>query len=263
VPRALGCEVRPWRLRQENQFRYDLNELEDLISGKTRMIVVNSPHNPTGSILTPDEMQRVYEIAESVNAWLLGDEAYRWLTIAGQPDPAGPVRDCGSRGLSVGTLSKPFGLPGLRIGWLVAPEELVQACWSFRDYVSLSPGFINDRLAQIVLAHRDALLARTRNISAQNLAFVEQWIREREGLIDWVPPRGGLLGLLRYQMSIPSATLANHLAEEASVMLAPGSTFGQEYHLRIGFGADPAKFQEGMGIAAEYLERVAGESDTR
>ena len=259
VPGALGCDVKLWRLTAENDFRYDLEILKELVSPRTRMIVVNSPHNPTGSILTQEELARVYAVAESVGAWVLSDEAYRWLTLPDQPECAGPARDLGESGLSVSTLSKPFGLPGLRIGWLVAPEEVVRACWAFRDYTSLSPGYLNDRLAQIVLEHRSTLLDRTYEIASGNLALVEQWIREREGLIDWVRPRGGLLGLLHYRMDIPSSELANRLAEDASVMLAPGSAFGNEHHLRIGFGAETSRFREGLDVAAEYIERVASE----
>jgi aspartate/methionine/tyrosine aminotransferase len=263
VPRALGCDVKLWRLTPENGFRYDLDELQQLVSQRTRLIVINSPHNPTGSILTQDEMNQVFEIAQSVGAMVLSDEAYRWLTLPDQPECAAPARELGDTGLSVSTLSKPFGLPGLRIGWLVAPEEIVKECWAFRDYVSLSPGYLNDRLAQIVLSHRETLLGRTKQIASGNLAMVEQWIREREGLVDWVRPRGGLLGLLNYQMNIPSAELADNLAQEASVMLAPGSAFGHEYHLRIGFGADPKKFRQGLEIAGSYIENVASERGVR
>lgn len=263
VPKALGCEVKLWRLRPENEFRYDLNELRSLVSPRTRMIVINSPHNPTGSILTQDEMDQVYALAESVGAWVLSDEAYRWLTLPDQPVCAAPARELGDSGLSVGTLSKPFGLPGLRIGWMVAPEAAVTSCWWFRDYISLSPGYLNDRLAQIVLAHRETLMGRTRQIATGNLAMVEQWIREREGLVDWVRPRGGLLGMLNYQMNIPSAELADGLAKDASVMLAPGSAFGHEYHLRIGFGANPERFREGLDVAARYIEQVASTRGTR
>jgi aspartate/methionine/tyrosine aminotransferase len=263
VPRALGCEVKLWRLTPDNDFEYDLDELQSLVSPRTRMIVINSPHNPTGSILTQAQMDQVYAIAESVGAWVLSDEAYRWLTLPEQPACAAPARNQGPSGLSVGTLSKPFGVPGLRIGWLVAPEPVVSDCWSFRDYVSLSPGYLNDRLAQIVLSHRERLMERTRTIASGNLAQVEQWIREREGLVDWVRPRGGLLGLLNYQMDIPSAELADDLADDASVMLAPGSAFGHEYHLRIGFGANPKKFRDGLDVAGRYIERVASERGTR
>lgn len=263
VPRALGCDVKLWKLTPENGFTYDMDELQRLISPRTRMIVINSPHNPTGSILTQGDMNQVYELAESVGAWVLSDEAYRWLTLSDQPPCAEPARELGNSGLSVGTLSKPFGLPGLRIGWLVAPEDVVAACWSFRDYISLSPGYLNDRLAQIVLAHRKSLTERTHSIASGNLALVEQWIREREGLVDWVRPRGGLLGLLNYQMDIPSAELADRLARDASVMLAPGSAFGHEHHLRIGFGANPEKFRKGLDVAGQYIEGVASERGTR
>jgi aspartate/methionine/tyrosine aminotransferase len=259
VPRALGCDVKLWRLTRENAFSYDLEELQRLVSPRTRMIVVNSPHNPTGSILTQEDMNQVYQIAESVGAWVLSDEAYRWLTLPGRPECAAPAREQGESGLSISTLSKPFGLPGLRIGWLVAPEEVVKDCWAFRDYISLSPGYLNDRLAQIVLSHRDTLIARTRSIAEGNLALVEQWIREREGLVDWIPPRGGLLGLLHYTMDVPSSELADSLARDASVMLAPGAVFGQEHHLRIGFGANPERFREGLAIAGRYIEQVASE----
>jgi aspartate/methionine/tyrosine aminotransferase len=259
VPRAIGCETKLWRLRRENGFRYDLDELRRLVSSRTRMIVVNTPHNPTGSVLSQQELEQVYALATELGAWVLGDEAYRWLELPGRDPLAGPVRDLGPRGVSVGTVSKPFGLPGLRIGWLVAPEYVASAAWHQRDYVTLSPGLLNDRLAQIALRHRDRLLERTRAISAGNLAFLEQWIREREGLIDWVAPRGGLLGLLRYDIDVPSNELANRLAEEASVMLAPGASFDQERHLRIGLGADPERFREGMAKVAEFIEQVASE----
>ncbi len=257
VPKAIGCDVSSWRLRPETGFRYDVDELERLVTPRTRLIVINTPHNPTGAVLSPEELQRVYDIAEARGAWLLSDEAYRWLELPGRPPLAGPARDLGSRGISVGTLSKPFGLPGLRVGWLVAPADVVARCWGQRDYISLSPGKLSDYLATIALRERERIFARARAIAARNLATVERWIREREGLLDWTPPRGGLLGLLRYHLDVPSLELANRLAEEASVMLAPGSAFGFEQHLRIGLGAEPSLFQEGLGVAARYLEDLA------
>jgi aspartate/methionine/tyrosine aminotransferase len=259
VPRAIGAEVSPWQLLPENGFRFDLDELERLVTPRTRLIVVNTPHNPTGATLSQAELEQIYRIAEQAGAWLLSDEAYRWLELPGREPLAGPARDLGPRGISVGTLSKPFGLPGLRIGWLVAPTELAAACWGLRDYITLSPGKLNDFLAVIALRHRERLIARARAIAARNLATLERWIEEREGLIDWVPPRGGLLGLLRYHLDVPSLELADRLAAEASVMLAPGSAFGFEGHLRIGLGAEPAHFAEGLQIAAAFLEDLAAQ----
>ncbi len=259
VPKAIGCDVSLWRLTPENQFRYDLNELERLVTPKTRLIVINTPHNPTGAILTEDEQQQVYRLAERVGATVMGDEAYRWLSLPGGEPFAGPVRDLGSRGISVGTLSKPFGLPGLRIGWIAATSDIIQQCWSQRDYISLSPGKLNDYLATIALREREQIFARTREISARNLSYLEGWIQQREDLVTWVPPRGGLLGLLRYDIDMPSLELADRLAEEASVMLAPGSAFGYEHFLRIGVGGDNQVFKEGLERTAHLLERLRGD----
>ena len=262
VPKAIGCDVSLWRLRPENEFRYDLDELEALVNVRTRLIVINTPHNPTGSVITDDEQRRIYQIAERVGAQVMGDEAYRWLSLPGRSPFAGPVRELGTRGISVGTLSKPFGLPGLRIGWIAATSQIVQACWAQRDYISLSPGKLNDYLATLAIKHRESIFARTQAIASKNLVVLEQWIHQREEMITWVAPRGGLLGLLHYDIDVPSYELADRLASEASVMLAPGAAFGYEHFLRIGVGGDPDVFREGLARAAQVLEAAYAESGT-
>ncbi len=260
VPRAIGCEVTLWRLRPENAFRYDLDELERLVTPRTRLIVVNTPHNPTGAMLSAADLRRIYDLAASLGARVLCDEAYRWLEIPGGDPFAPPVRDLGDAGISVGTFSKPFGLPGLRIGWLAAPADLVSACWAMRDYVSLSPGKLNDALATLALRHRDRIVERTQRIVSRNLATAERWFAEHAGLVSWTPPRGGLLALLRYGLDIPSLDLADRLAAEYSVMLAPGAAFGFEGYLRLGLGQDPTVFAEGLARTAACFAdlRAAG-----
>src|SRR5690606_18517130 len=107
-----------------------------LIAPETRLIIVNSPHNPTGAMLSAEQLQEIYELADRVGAWVISDEAYRWLVIPGGQPMAPPIVNLGGRGISVGTFSKPFGLPGLRLGWLAAPKEIVAQCWTMRDYLS-------------------------------------------------------------------------------------------------------------------------------
>ncbi len=250
VPRALGCDLSLWPIRPETGFRYDVDDLERLVQPHTRLIVINSPHNPTGTVLSAEDLAHVYEIARTRGAMVLSDEAYRWLTIPGGERPAPPAFDLGPAGISVGTLSKPFGLPGLRIGWLAAPPDIVARCWGMRDYVTLSPGRLNDALAILAIRYRDRIIARNQAIITANLAAANAWIAGHAGLLSWVPPRGGLLALLHYELDIPSLELANRLAEEYSVMLAPGSAFGLEHYLRIGIGQDPPVF-------ATALERVS------
>jgi aspartate/methionine/tyrosine aminotransferase len=246
VPRAIGCDVSLWHIRPETGFRYDVDDLEQLARLQTRLIVINSPHNPTGAILSAGDMQRVYDIAQSVGAMVLNDEAYRWLTIPGGEPLAPPIYNLGSRGISVGTLSKPFGLPGLRLGWLAAPAEITAQCWGMRDYVSLSPGKLNDSLAILAIKHRERIQQRNQAIITANLSRAGAWVAEHAELISWNPPRAGLLAMLHYNLDIPSVELSNRLAEEYSVMLAPGSAFGFEYHLRLGIGQEPTVFAAGL-----------------
>jgi aspartate/methionine/tyrosine aminotransferase len=260
VPRAIGCEISRWRPREEGGFRFDVDDLAALVTPRTRLIVVNTPHNPTGAALTAEELRRVYALANAAGATLMVDEAYRWLDVPGQAPLPGPARDLGERAISVGTFSKPFGLPGLRIGWMAAPADLVARCWAMRDYVSLSPGKLNDALAVLALRHRDRLVERTRGIVARNLATAEAWFAEHRDLAEWTPPRGGLLALMRYRADVPSLELANRLAEEYGVMLAPGSAFGYEGYLRIGIGQEPGVFAEGLARTARCLAEVSRES---
>jgi len=250
VPRAIPCDVSLWTLRPENGFRYDLDELRGLVTPRTRLIVLNTPHNPTGVALSTEELREVYDIAESVGAHVLCDEAYRWIEMPDAPPTALPVRDLGERGISVGTFSKPFGLPGLRIGWLTGPEDLVAACWGMRDYVSLSPAKLSDALAVIALGCREQVMERTQSILRQNLVSTRRWVVEHEDLVSWQEPQGGLLSLLRYKFDIPSRELADRLAGEYSVMLAPGSAFGYEGYLRLGLGQEPGIFTEGLAHTA-------------
>lgn len=260
VPRGIGCDVSLWKARGDgDSFRFDLDELQEIVTRKTRLIVVNTPHNPTGAMLSETELDRVYSLAESAGAMVLCDEAYRWLTVPGGEPLARPMFDRGPRGISVGTLSKPFGLPGLRIGWLAAHGDLAERCWGMRDYVSLSPGKLSDALAIVALTHREKVFERNRAIVTANLAAAGEWFAAHQGLLSWRPPRGGLLSLLRYRLDVPSLELANRLAERYSVMLAPGSAFGFEHRLRIGLGQDPPVFAAGLERAAACFAEAAAE----
>ena len=253
VPKAIGCDVSLWKITPENDFCYDLNALKSLVTPKTRMIIVNTPHNPTGAMLSEHELQEIYLLAESVGAMVLCDEAYRWLTIPGEQTFAPPMCTFGSHGISVGTISKPFGLPGLRSGWMVTSKDIIAKCWAMRDYVSLSPGKLNDAIATLAFKHREKIIKRNNAIINENLELANRWIARHADILSWKPPRGGLLALIKYQMDITSLELADKLATEYSVMLAPGSSFGYENYLRIGIGQNPSIFRVGLEAASKCL----------
>jgi aspartate/methionine/tyrosine aminotransferase len=138
----------------------------------------------------------------------------------------------------------------LRIGWIAAPKDTIAECWGMRDYVSLSPGKLNDALAILAIKHREKIIERNNRIIAANLAAANAWVARHSRILSWQPPRAGLLALLRYQLDISSLELSNKLAEQYSVMLAPGSAFGYENHLRIGIGQDPSVFARGLEQAS-------------
>jgi aspartate/methionine/tyrosine aminotransferase len=246
VPRSIGADLSLWDVTSSDGFAYDLDKLEALLRPDTRMIVVNSPHNPTGAMLSQDQLRDVVSLAERSGAWILSDEAYR------EKLPK-PVHDLSDRAISVGTLSKPFGLPGLRVGWFAASSEVAIRAWGLRDYVSLSPSGISDVLARMVIEHRDKILPRNDAIIAGNLETARAWFAQNADLAHWTEPKAGLLAMMRYHLSIDSATLADGLARDARVMLAPGSTFGLEHHLRIGIGQRQDLFAEGLRRAGAYM----------
>jgi aspartate/methionine/tyrosine aminotransferase len=263
VPRALGADVSLWSVVNDDGFAYDLNRLESLVRDNTKLIVLNTPHNPTGAMLNAGQLQDVAAIADRVGAWILSDEAYRWLEHPGGEPLPPPLHDTYDRAISIGTLSKPFGLPGLRIGWLVGTAELAQKTWGIRDYVSLSPAKMSDAIARTVIQHRDQILPRNAAIIAENLATANEWFASHADLATWTPPRAGLLAMMRYSLDLPSQDVADGLARDARVMLAPGSSFGIEGHLRIGIGQQPDLFRAGLDRTADYLTRLrdAGSSD--
>jgi aspartate/methionine/tyrosine aminotransferase len=195
-------------------------------------------------------------MAESVGAMVLCDEAYRWLQIPGEPELAPPMFNLGAAGISVGTVSKPFGLPGLRIGWIAAPKEIIAKCWATRDYTSLSPGKLNDALAILAIKHREKIVARNNSIISANIATTQRWVAKHADILTWRSPKAGLLSLLHYKLDISSMDLANMLANEYSVMLAPGSVFGFENYLRLGVGQQPDIFAQGLEITSECLNKL-------
>jgi len=255
VPRAIGAELDLWDISSvDGGFAYDLERLEVLIRPDTRMIVINTPHNPTGAILSSEQLDRVLEIARERDAWVLSDEAYRWLEHPNGEKLVEPARNRYGKAISVGTMSKPFGMPGLRIGWFAANGELANRAWSLRDYISLSPSKISDAVACVAIEHRDRIMPRNAGIMEENLAFARRWFAEHADLASWSEPKAALLAMMRYTAPVDSTVLADRLAGEAKVMLAPGGAFGLERHLRIGIGQRQDLFAEGLRRTGAFLE---------
>jgi aspartate/methionine/tyrosine aminotransferase len=257
VPKAIGANVNLWHLSVPGGgFAYDLDRLESLLRPNTRLIVINTPHNPTGAVLDSAGLDRVIELARARDAWILSDEAYRWLEFPGGDRLVEPARNRYEKAISVGTVSKPFGMPGLRIGWIAANHEIASQAWAMRDYVSLSPAKISDAVTCALIEHRDRIMPRNQAIMARNLDFATEWFERNASLASWTPPKAALLAMMTYSANLDSMTMANRLAGETGVMLAPGAAFGMEGHLRIGLGQRPEIFSEGLEKTRGFLESL-------
>ena len=254
---GFGAIVRPWPLREEragpaSRWAPDVDELRALVTDRTKLIALCNPNNPTGARLTEAEVAAVCEVARRHGAWVLSDEIYRGVERDGVETPT--VWGRTERVIVTGGLSKAYGLPGLRIGWAVAAPPMAADLWSRRDYTTIAPSALSDRLARHALApdRRTALLERTRRMIAANFPIVVAWLDAHAGNLAWVPPEAGAMAFVRYHQDIGSTALANRLRETEGVLVVPGDHFGLDGFLRIGYGGRAASLREGLA----RLDRV-------
>ena len=198
--------------RAAGRWRVDLDALERLVTPKTKLIVICNPNNPTGARLTAADLDGIARIADRHGAWMLSDEIYRGAEIDGQETASMWGRS--PRAIVTSGLSKAYGLPGLRIGWIVAPPELIASLWSYHDYVTIAPGALSDRLARVALQpeRRARLFERTRGILRRNLPLIEAWLTEAGGF-SWIAPEAGAIVYVRYNHPINSTALVNRLRD--------------------------------------------------
>lgn len=253
VAEALGATLKRWELREEKGYVPDLADLDAVLDERTRLIVINSPHNPTGAVLSEDDLRGVLARAEAVGARVLSDESYQGIALDEKP-LAPPAWELDPRAISVSTLSKNAGLPGLRIGWIVADEDTIQSCWWYRDYTSISPGRLSDFLAVVALRHREALLERACRLARRNFALVQDFMERHSADFAFPAPRAGVLAFPRLRHEPDSAEFCRGLIREQGVLLVPGSAFEKEGCFRMGYGAETAYLEEGLRRLHLYLK---------
>jgi len=248
-----GCRIRRWRLRFEDGFRPDLDEGRRLIGPRTRLVVVNFPHNPTGVTLEPEEQEALVAAAAEVGAHLVWDGAFTRLVYEGRTPLPEPIA-LDERALSLGTLSKAYGLPGLRVGWVVGAPETLRKFAHVRDYTLLHLSPLVETIAAAVFEHGDALVERRRRRAAENRERLRAWIESQEGRVRWVPPAGGASCFPRLERVADVDALCRRLATEHRVLLVPGSCFGAPRHVRLGFGGAPESLAQGLSCLNEELQ---------
>ncbi len=255
IPASIGADVRLLRLQERHGWLPDLDALRRLVTPATRLIALNNPNNPTGALIEPEMLEAIADIARPFGTWILCDEVYRGTDQAGDGMTAS-MADIYEKGISTAGMSKAFSLAGLRLGWVAAPQEVIEAVSIHRDYDTISVGMIDDHFAALALENRDAVLSRSHAITRGNLKILEDWV-EQEPRMFWVKPRAGTTALLRYDLEMRSRELCIALLEETGVMFTPGSALDIEGYVRIGYANNPAVLKEGLSRVSGFLAKAS------
>ena len=254
---SLGMKVKSISLREKRKWAPDLDELEAAASRKTKMIVVCNPNIPTGAILTEAEMDAFVRVAARSGAWLLADEIYQGSERDGKTTPTFWGKY--DRVIVTNGLSKAYGLPGLRIGWIVAPKDLIAKMWACHDYSTIAPGTLSDTLARVALSSggRNRCLERTRSICRNNFPLFQEWMESHGSMFRMVEPRAGAIAYVHYDLPVNSTELVMRLLNEKSVLIVPGDHFGMDGYLRIGYGPPPDYLRQGLEHMHDLLAEVS------
>jgi len=255
IPASVGANVHKLQLTAENEFLPDIDQLTKLVTPDTKLIALTNPNNPTGSLIGQDTLNEIAAVARKANAWILCDEVYRGIDQT-DPGTTASMADLYEKGISTASLSKAFSLAGLRLGWLTAPQKVIDAVMIHRDYNTISVGMINDHLATMALENQEAILKRNRALTRKNLAMLNDWVTN-EPLINWVKPQSGTVALLKYDIDIPSRDFCVGLLNETGVMLTPGSTMEMEGFVRIGFANSTETLAQGLPLISDYLVKIS------
>jgi len=255
LARNLGCTVRELRLRPENDWRPDLDELDSLVGPRTRLVSVVNPNNPTGIAFSAGEMSRIIAACERVGAWLHADEVYHGTERSGPETPS--FWGGYSRAVCTNSLSKAYGLAGLRIGWVIADPTTIEDLWRRHEYAVIAAAAPSMTMATIALQSekRVSLLARQREISRSGWKVLDAWLDENGERFSVRPSAATCIGFVHYDVPVSSFDLAEHIRRTESVLVAPGQFMGADGHLRITLGYEPDKIRRA-------LERIAHATST-
>lgn len=255
IPKAIGCRVKTWALQYNQQFVPDLDKLNMLVGPNTRMVVVNFPNNPTGASISEVQLRSLIKIVSKVGAYLVWDAAFAELTYD-CPPLSNPCLQY-ERAISLGTLSKAYGLPGLRVGWCCATQDILARCMQLRDYVTLSLSPLTEFIARCAIEKASILLDNRLQQARTNLRILNDWIDSQSDIVGCVPPKGGVSVFLRLLHVSDVDVFCNRLATEYGVFVLPGTCFSYPGYVRLGFGGNTEQLRKGLSCISNLLTNGA------
>ena len=253
IARAFGATVKPLWLREELGWAPNPGELNRMASKKTRIIAICNPNNPTGAVLSERAMQEICAAAEKCGAWILADEVYRGAELNAQTTSTFWGRY--ERVLCTAGLSKAYGLPGLRTGWVVGPAEMIERLWGYHDYTSIGPTMLTEKIASLALEpeRHGRLIERTRRILRENFPLIHEWLELHKEHFTHIPPRAGAIAWIGLRGGRDSADVAENLRAKKGVLVVPGEHFAMPGYLRIGYGGNAAQLRQALGRFDEWI----------
>ena len=252
VPAMLGGKIIKWERKFNDDFRLDLDELKELISQRTKLIVLTNLHNPSG-VLTPRKtMEAVAEIAEDIGASVLIDEMF--LDASNTPSSSA----AGIEGIIVTcSVTKLYGLGGFRTGWIIADQEITKLCQKAKSMASAASPYLSEKITASVLSTaQDKLLDRFKGIANRNMAIVKDWMRERNEILEYVSPEGGIMCFPRYSLHMDSVTLGRELLDKTGVLISPGKYFGLDGYFRLTAVDPKEQLIAGLKALGEGLDEI-------
>jgi aspartate/methionine/tyrosine aminotransferase len=236
LPKSTGAAVSEWRRKAENNWAHDIAALERLIRPNTRTIYINTPHNPTGLLMQPQIFRRVLELAAQHGIYVFSDEVYREM----EHDPATRLPaacDFYERAISLGSVSKTYGLPGLRLGWLACRDSaFLQKIVSLKHYTTICASAPSEFLTALAMRHRQRFIERNRQLVLKNIKLLSDFFARRSDLFSWVRPNASTIGFARLNVQEDVQKFCENLVQESGVLLLPGSVYDEPRHIRFGYG---------------------------
>lgn len=252
IPESLGCDVKLYFLKEENNWLPDLEELDRVLTSKTKLLCLNNPNNPTGSVMPDVMLEEIVKLAERKNIWILSDEVYRGLNLIGKPYSKS-IADIYEKGISIGSMSKTYSLPGLRVGWIAGRVDLINEVNHQRQYNTISVSALDDYFAAIALENKEAIAERNFKIMNSGLTVLNNWLNKTPN-VRCILPKGGTTALVKYYPGISSRELCKNLQTETGVALLPGETLEMDGYVRLGFCAE--NLEPALEIFGEYLNSL-------
>jgi len=251
VPRSLEKDLTLFRLSWDDEFRPNMDNLRKLVKPNTKLITLTHPGNPTGAVIKEAEMKEALEIAEDVGAYLMVDETYRELMFESPPPLAATL---GDRAISLTSMSKVWGVPGIRIGWAVGDESIVEGIRTVREQVTICNSALGEAIAKSILENRDSMLKELRNHMLTNFRMVKKWMDNQDWL-EWIEPKSGVVCAPRLRSGGSTDELCKLLVTKYKTFTVPCSAMELDGHFRLGFGGETEELEKGL----EQLEKALKE----